>query len=298
MAGAMTLSTDPMPPPQEALFLAFDALFDEGNYLCSHGSGTAVSLGQTFTVPQATLLDKITLKVRPATAVAGELVTLRLGTFTDLEGEGMIEILAAETRALPATLMPGVTTYLTFDVEDLPLEANRQYGFLLGFTGGGNVNNARLELLHLGEDRYSEGWAVDFQGAFFSVLAHDLVFFLHGAAAVDDNALLLHEERFRIEAQWRTPQGQTGAGIPVPLTADSGTFWFFHPHNVELLVKVLDACIDPFQRFWFFAAGLTNVEVTLTVTDTLAGESQSYVNALGQAFLPIQDTTSFATCTP
>ena len=28
----------------------------------------------------------------------------------------------------------------------------------------------------------------------------------------------------------------------VPLTSDSGYFWFFDADNIELVVKVLDAC--------------------------------------------------------
>ena len=33
-------------------------------------------------------------------------------------------------------------------------------------------------------------------------------------------------------------------------------------------VKLLDGCFDPFDTFWVFAAGLTEVGVTLTVEDT------------------------------
>jgi hypothetical protein len=63
-----------------------------------------------------------------------------------------------------------------------------------------------------------------------------------------------------------------------------------------VLIKVLDACVSPFDRFWVFAAGLTNVEVSLTVTDTDSGERRHYRNLPGRAFIPIQDTDAFATC--
>jgi ribulose-5-phosphate 4-epimerase/fuculose-1-phosphate aldolase len=49
-------------------------------------------------------------------------------------------------------------------------------------------------------------------------------------------------------------------------------------------------------RHWVFAAGLTNVEVTLRVVDTFAGSVKTYVNPLGTAYQPIQDTSAFATC--
>ena len=80
------------------------------------------------------------------------------------------------------------------------------------------------------------------------------------------------------------------------LTEDSGYFWFFAPDNIELQVKVLDACVDPFHHFWVFAAGLTNVEVTLTVTDTLTHQSKTYTNDLAQTFETILDVEAFATC--
>jgi hypothetical protein len=60
---------------------------------------------------------------------------------------------------------------------------------------------------------------------------------------------------------------------------------------------VLDACGLPnFNNFWVFAAGLTNVEVRLTVTDVRTRQTKQYVNPLGVAFQPIQDTTDFHVC--
>jgi len=50
------------------------------------------------------------------------------------------------------------------------------------------------------------------------------------------------------------------------------------------------------QRYWVFAAGLTNVGGTLTVTDTISGTAKTYVNPQGNAFQPILDTKAFATC--
>ncbi len=152
-------------------------------------------------------------------------------------------------------------------------------------------------LFLLGGDAYDDGQAISLEGAVIgSALANDLVFFLQGTPQVGGDALLLHDGRFRVEAAWRTPLGEVGAGTPVPLTLESGYFWFFSATNVELVVKVLDACIEPFDRFWVFAAGLTDVEVTLTVTDTLSDQQKVYVNPLGTDFQPIQDTDAFDTC--
>jgi hypothetical protein len=97
--------------------------------------------------------------------------------------------------------------------------------------------------------------------------------------------------RFRVTAQWATGDGGAGAGQVRPLTADTGSFWFFAADNLEVLVKVLDGC-PVNQRFWVFAAGLTNVAVTLTVEDTLHGGSRLYPSPLGPPFEPVQDTSA------
>lgn len=106
----------------------------------------------------------------------------------------------------------------------------------------------------------------------------------------------LADGRFRVTAEWADFDGNEGDGNAILASADSGEFWFFGPNNTELVVKVLDACADPFNRFWVFAAGLTNVEVELTVTDTQANVTKVYDNDLGVAFEPILDTDAFATC--
>ena len=81
--------------------------------------------------------------------------------------------------------------------------------------------------------------------------------------------------------------------MAVSLTPDSGYFWFLEPSNIELVVKVLGACSTA-GHHWVFAAGLTNLEVTLTVKDTATNQVRTYTNAAGVAFLPVQDTSTFA----
>ena len=114
---------------------------------------------------------------------------------------------------------------------------------------------------------------------------------------VDDaTTLCLNDGRFRVGVAWRTPEGQTGAGNAVRLTSDTGYFWFFNAANVEIVLKVLDACLPPFEHFWVFIAGLTNVQVEITVFDTVAEEERTYFNPLDRPFEPVQDTSVFATC--
>lgn len=105
----------------------------------------------------------------------------------------------------------------------------------------------------------------------------------------------LRDGRFEIRAMWRTSDGASGEGHFVPLTDETGYMWFFGSNNIEAVLKVIDGCALN-NRYWVFAAGLTNVQVDLTVTDTRTGATALYRNPLGQGFQPIQDTNAFATC--
>jgi hypothetical protein len=109
------------------------------------------------------------------------------------------------------------------------------------------------------------------------------------------SAMCLAGGRFKVEATWRLPDGSSGPAQVVKLTDDSGYLWFFGSTNIEAVVKVIDAC-GIGGKFWVFAGGLTNVETTLTVTDTQKDAVKTYTNPQSTAFLPIQDTAAFATC--
>ncbi|MCB1007544.1 MAG: hypothetical protein KDB94_01480, partial [Acidobacteria bacterium] len=91
-----------------------------------------------------------------------------------------------------------------------------------------------------------------------------------GSCVPDERRLCLQEGRFAVETSWRDFQGNTGVGTAVALSADTGYFWFFVDTNVEAILKVLDG--RPVNdRFWVYYGALSNVEYTLTVTDTLTG---------------------------
>jgi hypothetical protein len=117
---------------------------------------------------------------------------------------------------------------------------------------------------------------------------------LPGPCVAEAGALCLAGGRFQVSAGWQTTQGAGGAETRV-LTPDTGALWFFKPDNLELVVKVLDGCALN-GHWWVFAGGLTNVGVTLTVTDTQTGEFRTYTSPIGVPFAPLQDTTAFANC--
>ncbi|HVT60775.1 MAG TPA: PQQ-binding-like beta-propeller repeat protein [Thermoanaerobaculia bacterium] len=115
------------------------------------------------------------------------------------------------------------------------------------------------------------------------------------SCTADGTTLCLAGGRFQVRATWRTAGGGSGPAQAVPLTADTGYLWFFSAPNVEAVVKVLDGCALG-GHFWFFAGGLTDVNVVITVIDTETGAQRVYRNQQGTPFAPIQDTSAFSTC--
>jgi hypothetical protein len=106
------------------------------------------------------------------------------------------------------------------------------------------------------------------------------------------DTLCLDGGRFKVRVAWRAVrQGTSGDGIAVPLTNDTGYFWFFNSANVELVVKILDArTID--ERFWLFYGALSDVEYEITVTDTDTGRLRTYINPSGR-LASFADTAAF-----
>ena len=108
--------------------------------------------------------------------------------------------------------------------------------------------------------------------------------------------LCLDEDRFRVTVDWRRRNGEQGAGQAVSLQSeDSGLFWFFNERNWEMLVKVLDGCAVN-GSYWVFSAATTNVEYTLTVTDTATGMEATYFNPLGTSAAAVTDTRGLPVC--
>jgi hypothetical protein len=93
--------------------------------------------------------------------------------------------------------------------------------------------------------------------------------------------LCLNGARFQVEADWALPGGIAGKGQAVPLTGDTGAFWFFDNSNLELMIKVLDGRAVN-GHFWVYYGALSDVEYQITVTDTVTGVREIYVNPAGR----------------
>ena len=110
------------------------------------------------------------------------------------------------------------------------------------------------------------------------------------SCGADATTLCLGEGRFRVTIQWTDFAAQQGQGRAVPLSDDTGAFWFFNSTNLEAMVKVIDGR-EANGHFWVFYGGLSNVAFDLTVDDMVTGESVTYSNPLG-AFASEGDITA------
>ena len=126
----------------------------------------------------------------------------------------------------------------------------------------------------------------DFGGGVFKLVDNG------NACAADAATLCLNAGRFRVRVAWQVPtQGTSGVGQAVPMTSDTGHFWFFSSNNVELVVKVVDGRAFN-NKFWVFYGALSNVEYTITVTDTQTGAVKTYFNPQGN-LASAADTAAF-----
>ena len=108
----------------------------------------------------------------------------------------------------------------------------------------------------------------------------------------DATTLCLNDSRFKVQVAWSVPsQGTSGIGNGVALTGDTGEFWFFSANNIELVVKVVDGRAFN-NKFWVFYGALSNVQYTITVTDTTTNAVKTYVNPNGN-LASVADVTAF-----
>lgn len=105
--------------------------------------------------------------------------------------------------------------------------------------------------------------------------------------------LCLGEDRFAATVDFFDPKGPgwTSARTKV-FSRDTGFFTFFDETNVEVMVKVLDACgVD--GHYWVFAGGATDLGIRLTVLDNATERSAGYETAAGRPFRAITDLRAF-----
>jgi hypothetical protein len=99
--------------------------------------------------------------------------------------------------------------------------------------------------------------------------------------------------RFKVEITYdATPNNGTGPANVVLESTASVKFTFFDRTNIEMILKILNAC-SLNNKWWVFAGGLTDVGVSIKVTDTSTGAFQNYSSAKGHLFQTFADTSAF-----
>ncbi len=104
-----------------------------------------------------------------------------------------------------------------------------------------------------------------------------------GSCEAGETRLCLRDGRFSVEVELVDPADmlrKAGKVVSSVGTNETGFFWFFSPTNVELATKLLDGRSQN-GKYWFLYGGLSDVEYTVTLTDTVTGESRPYHNEAG-----------------
>jgi hypothetical protein len=115
----------------------------------------------------------------------------------------------------------------------------------------------------------------------------------HSACVPSANVACLYN-RFKVEVTYdATPNSGTGPATVLLESQQSVKFSFFDPGNVEMILKILNACVAPYNKWWVSGAGLTNVGVSIAVTDTQTGKVKTYSNPKNQLFQTFFDTAAF-----
>jgi len=94
--------------------------------------------------------------------------------------------------------------------------------------------------------------------------------------------LCLSGGRFEVVVDWSPGDGAPlRAAAAIPVSSESGFFWYFGPQMLELGVKLIDAQALT-GSYWFFYSSLTDREYQVTVRDTLTGHRTTYRNPEGR----------------
>lgn len=115
----------------------------------------------------------------------------------------------------------------------------------------------------------------------------------------DETTACLLSGRFAVTVAWTTAAGDSGPGSVMEFNSqraesdESAFFWFFNASNFEAGVKMVDACIPGFDRFWVFANGLTDQGYLIEITDTITGSRRAYGNPVGELPRAVRDLDAF-----
>ena len=176
---------------------------------------------------------------------------------------------------------------------------------------GGNANGATLNGVNLGASfqggSYAAGtvaYAGDLDGANLVIQGGPSATVVQTAESDDpveppdtspcgEGLGCVQDDRFEITVS-AVANGETVMGVANDLTGDTDWFSFFDPSNVEVFVKVPSGTCGINNRWWIFAGGATDLDLTVRVRDTQTGLVQTYTST--GTFTAINDTSAFESC--
>ncbi len=114
-----------------------------------------------------------------------------------------------------------------------------------------------------------------------------------GSCEADAETRCLRDSRYAVRVRWFGADGGSGAGTVIHAgTNSSGLFSFFDRRNWEVVLKVLDGCVQN-GRVWVLGASTTDLGYVISVRDTVTGEEREYRNEPGRSAPAIVDARAF-----
>jgi PKD repeat protein len=102
-----------------------------------------------------------------------------------------------------------------------------------------------------------------------------------GTCTPNGSNLCLLDGRFSVEVDWHDHHNNNdGVGHPILGTDRTGYFWFFNSDNVELVAKFINGT-SVNGHYWLLWGGLSDVQYTIRVTDTVTGTQKQWENPPG-----------------
>ena len=228
-------------------------------------------------------MQKRKVRVTGSVSVTGGSATVETKVTFTPTGTIPIELVALSLRSVT----PAFTTFFFVDIP---------FSIVPGANAEGTV---RVDVTGTDE----RGGTVDVSSGDLTATPTNTL--LPAGSCTEDPATLcaLNNGRFRVNVDWEDFDGNTGQGMVTSgqRFGDGGWFAFavlnglVHPNGFDLFVQMLNRCGNN-NHYWVFTTAFTNVEYTLTVTDTETNQERVYDNPLGTVSPAITDTSAFATC--
>ena len=119
---------------------------------------------------------------------------------------------------------------------------------------------------------------------------------VQGSCKSDENTLCLSNNRFEITVDWIDFQSNQRIAPATKITDQSGRFGFNVTGNVEFLINIYNGeSVNGFN--WVYFSALSDVEYSVTITDTINNETKQYNNLQGNSSV-ILDNQAFGPILP